>query len=237
MSIGYKARNQCAPQAPERIDYACPRDKRRTSNSARCPLERDCPLFCRPRRTGEFLFFEGEPARTVWFLRRGTVVLSRGWRSNGEDNARAVRSAGAFLGLEALVRSSYLDTARAVTGLIACNGSRDAVDQWLGPADTPTRAALDQVLLSVAAERPRAASSDGTSLHRVARWLLDESFAGVAQPLPRRLIAQLLGMVPETLSRALSELASLGAIEVTRRSLEIRNVAALKAAAKPRSDV
>ena len=49
--------------------------------------------------------------------------------------------------------------------------------------------------------------------------------------MPRHVVASLLGMVPETLSRALAQLARTGAIEVTRQAVRIRDSQALKEAA------
>jgi CRP-like cAMP-binding protein len=65
---------------------------------------------------------------------------------------------------------------------------------------------------------------------RVAAWLLDAA-PGEMGALPRHVVAELLGMQPETLSRALAALAEAGAIEVTRRRIDVRDHAALEDAA------
>lgn len=189
-----------------------------------------CPLIDRRKERGEYLFFEGEPATHVWFVKRGTVVLARGsGEGEGQERARAVRKAGAFVGLEALVQPTYLDTARVTSSTTVCGATLAAVNAWLGAPGTPARVALEQVLRATGDDAPRAAGPDGNAVRRVARWLLaDQQSAG---PLPRRDVAGLLGMVPETLSRALAQLSDLGAVEVTRRSLRVRDPSALRAAA------
>ncbi|MFH0902924.1 MAG: Crp/Fnr family transcriptional regulator [Pseudomonadota bacterium] len=191
-----------------------------------------CPFVDRPRSAGEYLYFEGEPAVSIWFIKRGTVVLARSVSGvEEEESACGIRRTGDFLGLEALIRPGYLFTARTTSESRLCGASLEIVSLWLGPPDSPARVALDQVLRTLCTDSPRAASPDGSAVHRVARWLLDESQNGFAPPVPRRFVASLLGMVPETLSRALAELARTGAIEVSRRALRIRSRHALIVAA------
>lgn len=54
---------------------------------------------------------------------------------------------------------------------------------------------------------------------RVASWILDRCAVEQTTNVPRNVIADLLGMRPETLSRALRRLDQEGLIEVSRRSL------------------
>jgi CRP-like cAMP-binding protein len=140
-----------------------------------------------------------------------------------------VRGPGSFIGLEVLVRPTHADTVRTTEPTIVCGISRESLDAWLGPRGAPARMALEQTLLATADDRPRAAGADGTALERVARWILDESNSGVH--VPRRVVASLLGMVPETLSRSLADLHARELIVVTRRSITIRDRARLEAAA------
>jgi CRP-like cAMP-binding protein len=200
-----------------------------------CPVGRSsgvghgghCPFIDRARQAGEFLYFEGEPATTVWFVKRGTVLLSRATREDGGgDGARAVRRDGHFLGLEALIAPTYVDSARAVTAVKLCGAPIETVDSWLGGRDAPARMALEQTCRMMYTEAPRAAGPDGNAVRRVARWLLtDGSTAG---DVPRRFVANLLGMVPETLSRALAQLSKEGAIVLTRRTVRVRDAQVLR---------
>ena len=188
-----------------------------------------CPLVDRRRGKDELVALEGEPADTVWFIKRGTVVLSRSG-VDGEDRPRRVRGPGSFIGLEALVRTTYADTMRTSEASVLCGISRDALDAWFGARGTPVRMALEQTVLADACDRPRAAAADGTATQRVARWLLDEE--GGVSHVSRQVTAALLGIVPETLSRALARLHDDGAIEVTRRSVVVRDRERLAAHAR-----
>jgi CRP-like cAMP-binding protein len=177
-----------------------------------------CPLVDRRRARDEILALEGDVIHTVWFIKRGTVVLSR-CGGDGVDRPRLVRGPGTFIGLEVLVRPTYADSARTTEPTIVCAIGRDGLDSWLGPKGTPARMALEQTLLATADDRPRAAGADGTALERVARWILDDGSAGGR--VPRKVIAALLGIVPETLSRSLAHLHDEGMIALTRSTITI----------------
>lgn len=178
-----------------------------------------CPLVERRRRPDEIVYLEGEPVTTVWFVKRGTVVLSRTSPDGGEQS-HTVRGPGSFLGLEGLIRASYADTARTTEASSLCAIGKDDLDAWFGPRGTPVRMALERQVAVTCAAPPRAAAADGTSVQRVARWLLSAEQPG---HVPRRVMASLLGMVPETLSRALARLDAEGAIVVTRRTVTVRD--------------
>jgi len=175
---------------------------------------------------------EGARATDVWFIKRGTIVLARAaGELGGVESPRAIRRAGAFVGLEALVRPNYLDSARVPSAAVVCGGPREQIDEWLGAHGSPLRMAFEQLLLAECDDEPRGASSDGSATARVARWILREADASHETAVPRRTTAGLLGMVPETFSRALGKLATAGAIEVTRRSLRVKDADTLRAAA------
>lgn len=177
-----------------------------------------CPLVNRRRKAQETIYLEGDAADSVWFVKRGAVVLSRAGE-DGVDHPHAVRPPGTFVGLEALVRPNYADTARTTEPTVLCGISRTAVDTWFGPRGSPARMALEVTLLTGTAASPRAATADGTAVQRVARWVLTHE--DDVHHLPRRVMASLLGMVPETLSRSLASLAATGAIQVDRKRVVI----------------
>ena len=64
-----------------------------------------------------------------------------------------------------------------------------------------------------------------------ARARPDDAPGGQAPPIPRRVVAGLLGMQPETFSRALASLAAAGAVSVTRKSIRVADFDALVLAA------
>ena len=129
--------------------------------------------------------------------------------------AWAVRRPGSFVGLEAILESSYRDTATCVSPVLAGSVSRETMDALL---DVNARAVLEQVLATSAGD---ARVWTGSATARLACWLLDAEGRELADTMPRHVIADLLGMQPETLSRALVQLARAGAIELTRRAIKI----------------
>jgi CRP-like cAMP-binding protein len=201
--------------------------------TASCPCTRSpalgvdgtCPLEDVQHRRGERLFAEGAPASHVWLLKRGCVVLTR-TSPGGVEVAHAVRRSGAFLGLEALVCDTYRTSARVTASSLLGRARREVVEDWLahGPS---ARMVLEAVLRSEGDDLPRAAASEGSAVERVARWVAAEATREGATQVPRGFAADLLGMTPETFSRALAQLARDGAIEVTRRTLVVRDPARL----------
>jgi len=201
--------------------------------SADHPSGNGCPFIDRQRRAGELIFLQGAGAERIWFIKKGTVLLSRqGSEDLGEGRVRAVRFEGSFVGLEALVSNSYSDSARASTDCVLCGITKDKVDQWLGAQSSPARVALELSLRAEKNDLPRLAQTDGSAVERVAAWLHDQGPRGVTLTLPRKVVADLLGMRPETLSRAMSELADRNAIAVTRTTLRIVDDDALRQAAR-----
>lgn len=180
---------------------------------------------------GTWLHAEGDPIASIGFLKQGTVVLSREADEHGGRRvAWALRRPGALLGAEGLVRRTYLDSARAMTEVVRCSAPREELKAWVDGSGEAARALLGLVLSGSALDSPRRASSEGSAVKRVAQWLLDEGPAS-AEGVPRKVIAELLGMLPETLSRALAALAARGAITTSRRSIGLLDVEALRVAA------
>ena len=194
-------------------------------------IGRTCPFTEETHARGAYLCREGDAAQRMWFIRRGTVVLTRASGDEADTRARGVRRPGSFVGLEALVRARYRDSARTTEPTLACRATLATVDDWLGAPGTPARTALEQVLRTEVEEPQQAASPDGTAVERVARWILQEVQEHVAYELPRRDVAGLLGMAPETFSRALASLERQHAISRTRRHLRIKDPLALLRAA------
>ncbi len=175
------------------------------------------------------LYVEGQPADRVWFVKRGAVLLSRESTSDGSNGvAWAVRRSGFFVGIEALTRPHYADTAQALTEVTLCSADLAQFDAWLGPSDSGARVVLQLVLQAQAEDEPRGASCDGSAVQRTAQWILGHGTDTATSVLPRQHAAQMLGMRPETFSRALTGLARRGAITRTRQRLRVLNRALLE---------
>jgi CRP-like cAMP-binding protein len=172
-------------------------------------------------RRGDRLYTQGETASQVFFIRRGTVMLTRG------DQARAVRKDGTFVGLESLVDGTYADSANVMAPTMICAVDRTAFESWLGEPGAPVRVAFMQILGEAASALPRPTARADAATKRVAHWLATAAPDG-EQRVPRRHTAELLGMVPETLSRALARLAAEGLIDVGRRGVRVDDMAGLR---------
>jgi CRP-like cAMP-binding protein len=187
-----------------------------------------CPMVDRRRPAGTLLYLAGSPAEAVYHVKHGAVALSRGSsEKHGENAPHAVRRAGSLIGLEAIVQGTYLDSARAITDVTVCGTSRQQMLTWLNETGT-ARVVLDSLVATLASDPAGRATTDGNAPQRVARWLLDST---KQKRLPRSVLAGLLGMKPETLSRALAAIARKGSIHLTRTRIEVRDAAGLEAIA------
>lgn len=184
------------------------------------------------------LYLEGEPAERVWFVKRGVVVLHRGGNGDGEGAVTGIRPAGTLIGLETLLRGRYLESARAATDVVLCSLSSDGLQSWLSASPgNALRAILDLSLRTLLGDAARRAAPDASAVGRVAAWLLGEGRSSRWSGVPRQVLAGLLGMRPETLSRALRTLSLRGAIAVTRQEIRVLDAAALERyATEPRRD-
>lgn len=197
------------------------------NHPCQCPLATVCTRGKGPfrevrRQQHSILFVQGEPASQVYLVRRGTVSLHRMSTENRAlGRTRALRHQDSFLGIEALIDDEYQDSARAETPLVLCVASRERVAEWVADESEASLLVLKTVLQTEEDELMPQASTDGTAVQRVAAWILDRQQIEQTTDVPRSVIADLLGMRPETLSRALHSLAEEGLIEVSRRSFFI----------------
>jgi CRP-like cAMP-binding protein len=204
---------------PQLSCRSCPLGQASITGSTACPFHDGA----RPARS--LIYLEGEAAQRIWYVREGVVVLSReSGLSYGEGLASAVRSAGNLVGSEALSGPNYVHSARAATPVRLCGASKARVEAWLDAAPRAARTLLELVLATQA--RDAALQIGGSATSRVARWLLDEALS--PKLMPRRLVAELLGMQPETMSRSLGAIASRGAIRLERHDIEILDRALLE---------
>ena len=185
------------------------------------PTIQGCSLIDRKRAANEVICVEGEPAEYIWFVKEGTLALHRaGTEDDGEGRIRAVRFQNSIIGLEALISDKYVYTARAISDVTLCGAPREAWDRFVGAKGTVARTALEITLRTECSDVLRT-GAEGDALSRVATWLRDEGPSGMTLTLPRRIVAELLKMRPETLSRALATLAERGAIDVNRQNVRI----------------
>lgn len=202
--------------------------------AAGCAEGRRCPFAPRTYAAGAVLCDEGSAAEHVWYVRHGAIAL---FREAGDDRGQGlpwvVRKPGTLIGEEALLQEEFTDSAVALTTAATCVGRREDLRAWVAQDDSAAaRTVMELVIRARIDTPPRPSTPDGSAPRRVARWLAEESRGGCAPPMPRRVLAGLLGMMPETLSRALASLAKTGAIVVTRQEVRVVDVARLLEAAE-----
>jgi CRP-like cAMP-binding protein len=172
------------------------------------------------------LYLQGELVDKIYYVQRGTVALFRATTEESAfGRATALRGPESILGLEALSGGRYQHSAQAESDVVLCVASTDLFMDWLGPVDTPSTAVLRQVLRAEEEDVELSSARPQRSDERVAVWLL-KSHEGEGA-LPRKVLADLLGMRPETLSRVLGRLSAAGAIAHTRTSVRILDRARL----------
>ena len=167
------------------------------------------------------IFSEGDAARHVFSISRGTVALSKAL-ADGRRQITGFLCDGDFIGLAHGETCGY--TAEALTPLEVCRFARVRFERYMAEhphverrllqiASTELAAAQDQMLLL----------GRKTAVERLASFLLRLSDRAVAigrpgNPIPlamsRGEIADYLGLTIETVSRTMTKLRQAGAIEL-----------------------
>lgn len=92
-----------------------------------------CPFIIRRYARGDFLCTAGAPADYVWMVKEGVVGVGRS--ASDVDQLEALRLPGGYVGLECLVRDTYLCTARALSRVTLCGATREGFRRWLRQND------------------------------------------------------------------------------------------------------
>lgn len=189
----------------------------------------ECPFHDVAFPAGSLLLTQGETPTTVWHVREGSVLVSS-LSVDGEETACSLRGPGAMLGLEALTTAATAYEAWALSDVVVCRMDVASFRNWLGPLDRPAGVIALKAIEENERQRDDRVVLAGRAEVRVARFLLERlRFSAVDSPLPfeQQILARMLGMKPETLSRALQRLREKGALApgrvvrvVSRASLE-----------------
>ena len=195
------------------------------TSPAPCPFEdwaQDEPCECRAfdYRRGDTLTEQGSKPGAVWYLRSGSVVLSH-VDASGKETFRSVRHAPGLVGLGALVGEIARSEIRALGPVLACRVSRAVLVRRVAEAAPPLASLVDGLLQELDRRTDEDRMRRGRAATRLARYLLQDArdvTVSEQLALPRGLLAGLLDMRPETLSRAIATLCRSGLIEVGRHS-------------------
>ncbi len=189
-----------------------------------------CRLTPTTRESGATLCAQGERPRTVYFIKEGFVSLSA-VSPRGSEVLLTLRGPTSLLCTEALHNEPSPYEVRALSRVKLCGIAGDAMSQWVGPERSPARVVLDLLLAEGRLQRDEVNWRQGDCLSRVARFALAHArfLADRPNAVRKQVVARLLGMRPETLSRCLTKLEKDGVVDASRgvRVLDQRRLAAI----------
>ncbi len=189
-----------------------------------------CRLTPTTRDSGATLCAQGERPRTIYFIKEGFVSLSA-VSPRGSEVALALRGPTSLLCTEALQAEPSPYEVRALSRVKLCGIAGEALGQWVGPERSPARAIIDLLLSEGKLQRDEVNYRQGDCLSRVARFALAHArfLADRPNAVRKQVVARLLGMRPETLSRCLTRLERDGVVDASRgvRVLDARRLAAI----------
>jgi CRP-like cAMP-binding protein len=163
-------------------------------------------------------------------VKEGFVSLSA-VSPRGSEVALTLRGPSALLCTEALHGDPSPYEVRALSRVKLCGIGGDALSQWVGPERSPARAILDLLLAEGKLQRDEVNYRQGDCMSRVARFALAHARFLSERPnaVRKQVVARLLGMRPETLSRCLTRLERDGVVDASRgvRVLDVRRLAAI----------
>lgn len=184
-----------------------------------CPLGRaskpePCPFRERVVQKGAVLVRQGLVPLSVTRVKAGAVLVASVGPA-GEDVGCATRGEGALLGLEALTGAPSTYQASAQQRSTVCVASAGAFRHWVGDLSSRAGTMLDLVLRETRRREEERVTSSGSAPARVARYLLDRERNG-GEKVTFAVVARMLRMRPETLSRAIATLRDEGVVSRTR---------------------
>lgn len=213
-----------------------PHLKQRADGDLRSLLSQICASNASSRTRvlarGTVLFAEGDPARGVYILRKGTAAVSV-CSSEGRVIILRLARAGEVLGLNCVLGNSFYDT--TVKTLAPCCidfMSRDELIKFIERSQAGATALLRLLgrELTQLTERTRSLLLPQTASARLANWLLEGSRESkrIEKVFTQEDIAQMIGSSRETVTRSLTALRRRNIIQITSDSLIIRDRRALE---------
>jgi CRP-like cAMP-binding protein len=193
---------------------------------------------CRLQK-GEVLFFKGDPVAGFHIVVFGQIKLTVQSAEGEEKVIEIINAKQSFGEAVMFLGRPYPVTAEALAGSLVLHVARRQIDALLEQDNTFARlmlAGLSMRLHSLIQDVE--AYSLGSSLQRVIGYLLqqcqeedgsgEERAVEVVLPASKQVIASRLNLVPETLSRILTELTRSGLIEVKGRTIVVKAVGKLR---------
>ncbi len=189
-----------------------------------------CRFTPSTRESGASLCAQGERPRSVYFVKEGFVALSA-VSPKGSELVLTLRGPTSMLCTEAITNEPSAYEVRALSRVKLCGISGEALAQWVGPERSPARAILDLLLSESRMQRDEVNFRQGDCMSRVARFALAHAkfLADRPNAVRKQVVARMLGMRPETLSRCLTRLEQDGVLDASRgvKVIDHRRLAAI----------
>jgi CRP-like cAMP-binding protein len=194
-------------------------------------IEQGGPFSNVARPAGSVLLHHGSKIEQLFQVRSGRVRLSI-VDASGVERSYGMRGAGSIIGLEGLLGvPAQLDAHVEYAAEIAV-AKLDAFERWVDEARVPALMLSKHVLAEQVRTTAERVLGDGSSEARTARFALERRtnpYLSAWLGAPRHVVAGLLAMRPETLSRAMRTLQD---DKVLGADFEVRDPDALRRIAK-----
>lgn len=188
--------------------------------------------------SGEYLYYSGDPAESLFIIAEGRVKLLR-HTTSGKDVLLDLLIPGEFLGgLSTTSGSTYFETAQALTQVCALTISRENFRAILTRYPDVGMQVLDLLTARLEAahdiiHRLSSQSADqriADTLLNLAAKLGENHEVGllIQTPLSRDELANMTATTPETVSRVISQFQRDGLINTGREWIAVTNIDALR---------
>ena len=171
-----------------------------------------CPFTPAQRPAQAIICGQGERHSAVYWIREGLVGLTS-VDEGGAERSFTFRGPRALLCLESLRNEPSSFEVRALSPVKLCSCSAAELLRSVGPEESTAHVVLDLLLSEIKNRRSDQHWRFGSSLSRVARFVL--AYGGEPGVLPyfqKQIVAGLLGIRPETFSRCIARLVTAGLI-------------------------
>lgn len=193
----------------------------------------------RPLHKGDLLFRQGEPLKSIYALRAGSVKTFT-VTHDGEEQINGFYFPGELVGLGGIDEGEYPMSAKMMETTTVCEIPYDRLDELLGQMPELRRSMMrtmgreirdDQQMMMLLSRK--------TAEQRIATFLLKISSRYQARgysatqfrlSMSRNEIGNYLGLAVETVSRIFTRFASSGMVRVEGKEIELLDLAALNEA-------
>jgi CRP-like cAMP-binding protein len=190
----------------------------------------DCPYRERSFEAGANMSLPDIGEDSVWFIREGQVAVSSSSEA-GRELSCCVRGPGSVIGIESLGREPFRFEAWCLTDVTACTLTKEEFRRWIHSRDETAETALSVAAEEIARRASEREVLGGPTRLRIARLLCRAMPADAEAPwhprIPATVLARILAVRPETVSRSLARLRCEGVLAADRQII-VRDIDQLR---------